>query len=428
MPSSPARSPPLRAFAHLPAYDFDFDYRGHTIRPAMLRNAHPSSAAAAGSGAAMSAGGGGGYGGAAAGTAVLQPVYEAPLMDDFDSYMFPDSPSAYDATDPSLRSDATSATHTSITADGTASTVTPPPPPTGGGGIATRSASAVAADHHDGGGGDDENNGSNAVSGIALLPPAIDWGLVESAQLYAPDGACVEPSTLYTGYSTVSVLIFVPRQSVELCALVYAKLAHLFQQVKARLVFITPWTPAQATTFLSRFERVAPFPGAIICDSATTLFSAFHLTRSPLRALFAGGGVSAPMRQGVRNAFSTVSYRAANRDIATTAVPSKRLKVGALVVRCLRGYAKRPHVAYAGEELATTGVGCYMDVLSACGVNEAFVPDVDVAQLYARFNSMRVTSMKARVADEKEANRLRGNNNKARASRRGGDRRNALKT
>lgn len=95
----------------------------------------------------------------------------------------------------------------------------------------------------------------------------------------------------------------------------------------------------------------------------------------------------------------------------------------------LRGYSKRPNVVYGAEETSLTGVGCYMDVLSACGVNEAFVPDIDVAQLYTRFNSMRVTSIKARCADEKEANRLRNGSNKARSSRKGGgDRRNALKS
>lgn len=131
------------------------------------------------------------------------------------------------------------------------------------------------------------------------------------------------------------------------------------------------------------------------------------------------------MRQGVRNAFSTVSYRAANRDIATTSVSSKRLKCGAIVWPSLRGYAKRPQIAYCNEESPPTGVGCYLDVLSACGVNEAFVPEIDVAQVFSRFNSMRVTSIKARTADEKEANRSRGQK-QSRGSRKS-DRRNALK-
>lgn len=254
----------------------------------------------------------------------------------------------------------------------------------------------------------------------------IDWHAVDAARLYAPDGAILDPCTLYTGYSTLVALIFVPRHSVELCALVYAKLAHLLQQASTRVVFVTAWTPQQARTFLSRFERVTPFPGSVVCDPHATLFSAFGFTRSPLRALFASTKVSAPMRQGVRNAFSTVTYRAQNRDIATTAVSSKRLKVGAVVLPALRGYAKRPMVMYGNEEGTQTGVGCYMDVLSTCGVNDAFVPEIDVSQLYARFNSMRATSMKARSADEKEANRLR--NAKHRGSRKSGDRRNALKT
>lgn len=131
------------------------------------------------------------------------------------------------------------------------------------------------------------------------------------------------------------------------------------------------------------------------------------------------------MRQGVRNAFSTVSYRAQNRDIASTPVSSKRLKCGAVVLPSLRGYAKRPVLTYVNEEAPSTGIGCYLDVLSACGVNEAFVPEIDVAQVYSRFNSMRVTSIKARSADEKEANRIRAQ--KQRASLRKEKGRNVLK-
>lgn len=363
-PDTPAT---LRAFAQLPAYEFDFDYRGHTIRTPLTRTASLANKTDA--------------------------LYDgSALADDFDSYMFPEAPSPYAATDPSsLPSDSTGTTHRSSASD----------------------------------------TGSTSASSTGSPPtPAVDWAAVDSAQLYSANGKPLDASHLYTGYSTLVTLVFVPRTAVELCALVYAKLAHLLQQASARLVFITPWTPQQATTFLSRFERVTPFPGSVICDPHASLFSAFDLTRSPLRALFSTSRVSAPMRQGVRNAFSTVTYRAQNRDIASTSVSSKRLKVGAVVMPALRGYAKRPEIVYAAEESTSTGVGCYMDVLAACGVNEAFVPDIDVAQLYARFNSMRVTSLKARVADEKEANRLRAaanNNNKARGSRKA-DRRNGLKT
>lgn len=257
-------------------------------------------------------------------------------------------------------------------------------------------------------------------------PPTspVDWSAVESAQIYTPHDSPLEPDKLYTGYCRFSVLVFVPRHAVELCALVYGKVAHLLLQAGARLCFITAWQPTQARLFLSRFERVSPFPGAIVCDPHAHLFSAFAFTRSPLRALFAANRVSAPMRQGMRNAFSTVTYRAQNRDIANTPVPSKRLKCGAVVLPNLRGYEKRPVVHYISDEHPSTGVGCYMDVLSACGVNEAFVPDVDVAQVYSRFNNMRATSIKARHADEKEANRLKNHRVRGSGKR---DIRNALK-
>lgn len=234
----------------------------------------------------------------------------------------------------------------------------------------------------------------------------IDWDAVDRCTLYTQDGSSIDPTHLYTGYTTFITLIFVPRDAVELCALVYAKLAHLLQQASSRLVFITSWTSTQANTFLSRFEKVTPFPGPIICDPSASLFHAVNLVRSPLRALFAAPRLSAPVRQGVRNAISSVGYRAQNRDIArNTTISAKRLKAGAVVVRSLRGYSKRPEVVYAAEEEPSTGVGCYMDVLDACGVNDAFVPDIDVAQLYSRFNSMRAASQKSRYADEREASR-----------------------
>lgn len=338
------RQDALGAFAHVGSYDFDYDYRGETTE----RRA------------------------------------QSPLVDDFDSYMFPD---------PGALPPASDVTHT-----------TQPSSDAGSSGSSAAAAAAAAA--------------------AALTGADVDWAAVDAAVLYAPDGTRVHAADLYNGYSTLVTLVFVPRTSVELCALVYAKLAHLLQQASCRLVFVTAWSCAQALTFLSRFEKVTPFPGAMICDPDAQLFAAFELTRSPLRALLAGGRVSAPMRQGMRNALSTVSYRAANRDIGSTAVSSKRLKAGAVVMPALRGYEKRPHVMYAAEETGSAGVGCYMDVLLACGVNDAFVPDIDVAQLYARFNSMRVTCLKARVADEKEANRVKSANRASRKS----ERRNALKT
>lgn len=356
----------LGLFAHLPAYQFDFDYRGDSIRHATLSpqlsaitQPHLDS----------------------------QPYTTSALVDDFDSYMFPDieeleRPRIFSHDYPQ---------HSSSSDLSQRRTDSQPPSP---------------------------------AKGTPPPPPEIDWRAVDAAQLFLPNGAQLDPDKLYTGYTKNVVLVFVRRQAVELAGLVYGKVAHLLQQAGARLVFVTAWEPSQAAIFLSRFERVSPFPGAIVCDPHASLFAAFGFTRSPFRALFSGPKVSAPMRQGVRNAFSTVSYRAQNRDIASTSVSSKRLKCGAVVLPSLRGYAKRPVLRYHGEEAPSTGVGCYLDVLDSCGVNEAFVPDIDVAQVYSRFNSMRVTSIKARTADEKEA---KVKAQKQSRSSRKNEKRNALK-
>lgn len=309
-----AHAAALGPFAHLPAYEFDFDYRGESV------------------------------GGSGAWSDYDEGAYGA--LDDFDSYMF--------AGDDDSES-------------GPAAPVPGAPRPGGAGGVS--------------------------------------WADVAAAPVFSPDGIRIDVSKLYTGCAKQTVLIFVPRSAVELAGLVYGKVAHLLQQAGARLIFVSAWSPEQALTFLSRFERVSPFPGLLICDPEVALFAAFGFVRSALRALVSVGKVSAPMRQGMRNAFSTVSYRAQNRDIASTAVPSKRLKCGAVVLPTVKGGTKTPAVSYIAEEAASTGTGCYLDVLAVCGVNDAFVPDVDVSQVYSRFNSMRATSIKARSADEKEATR-----------------------
>lgn len=378
-PSSAGTATPsasaLGAFAHLPAYEFDFDYRGDSIRHAAVPEPPQP----------------------------MEPrTYTPTVVDDFDSYMFPDAD--YPAADPAQLAAYHSA-HPLY--DSSASSIANPRPSV-----------ATPVSRH----AQSSAKGTASQSGA---PADVDWHAVDASQLFLPDGSGMEPDKLYTGYTKHVVLVFVPRQAVELAGLVYGKIAHLLQQSGARLVFVTAWAPAQARTFLSRFERVSPFPGALVCDPNATLFGAFGFTRSPLRALFSSSKISAPMRQGVRNAFSTVSYRAQNRDIASTPVSSKRLKCGAAVLPSLRGYAKRPVLTYLNDEAPSTGIGCYLDVLSACGVNEAFVPEIDVAQVYARFNSMRVTSIKARTADEKEANRLKAQ--KHRGSRQRDKGRNALK-
>lgn len=237
---------------------------------------------------------------------------------------------------------------------------------------------------------------------------------LHSSEVYTPDGRPLPLAKLVAGAASHAVLIFVPRDSVEISGLVYGKVAHLLQQAGVRLVFVSAWTPSQASTFLSRFEKLAPFPGLLVCDPAATLFSQFGFMRSKLGALIPSSRFSAPMRQGVRNALSTVSYRAQNRDIAFTNVPSSRLKCGAVVMepcapvttsslsQSSTGSEFHLPIIYSSEESTSTGVACYLDVLSACGVHGAFVPEIDVAHLYTRFNTMRATLVKARSADLKE--------------------------
>lgn len=241
--------------------------------------------------------------------------------------------------------------------------------------------------------------------------------VLDAFTVLAPDGGPVHLSRIAAAARTLCVLIFVPRDSVELAGLVYGKVAHLLQQAGCRLVFVTAWAPGQAATFLSRFERVSPFPGALVCDPGGGLFAHFGFTRTKLAALLSGTSRLAGPRHGMRNALAAAAYRARNRDLATTRTPSSRLRCGAVVLRSPSpsafspdgtpdssfGSIVTPDVVYHGLEGAGSGAACHIDVLAACRVHGAFVPNIDPAQLYKRFNNMRVTSQKARQQDEKEA-------------------------
>lgn len=483
-PSSASRndnhSPSLRAFAQLPQYQFDYDYRGHTLRAPVMRT-------------------------------VTSPCvhthadrtfhhYDASHVDDFDSYVFPEREDSTASPCPSCEDDDedvfedsrnirpsqhhhirpmrhrkqshADSTLTeqfdtfgqndvtrSISSDARMAAISMSSAPQATDHPLSRSSRArprARSSGHAVVGSDEtrrrqrglstlDNANDSTPAGENVDGDAIDWSLIRDAPLTFADGTPLLAERLYTGYCDLSVLLFLPRESVETCALVYAKVAHLLQQASTRLVFITAWSHEQASKFLNRFERIAPFPGTLVCDPSASLFTAFGLTRSPLRALFATNGISAATRQGVRNALSAVTYRAANRDIGSTAVPSKRLKAGAAVLKCLRGYDKIPDVVYVAAESVGTGVGCYLDVVAVTGVNDAFVPDIDVPQLLSRFNCMRATSLKARYADMRETGRVRSHHGSERAppqqrtaptgspppeekrSSRKGDRRNALK-
>lgn len=243
--------------------------------------------------------------------------------------------------------------------------------------------------------------------------------VLDAFTVLAPDGGPVHLSRIAASARTLCVLIFVPRESVELAGLVYGKVAHLLQQAGCRLVFVTAWAPGQAATFLSRFEKVSPFPGALVCDPAGGLFAHFGFTRTKLAALLSGTSrLAGPRGGGMRNALAAAAYRARNRDLANTRTPSSRLRCGAVVLRSPSpgavsrdsstpdssfGSIVTPDVVYHGFEGAGSGAACHIDVLAACRVHGAFVPNIDPAQLYKRFNNMRVTSQKARQQDEKEA-------------------------
>jgi hypothetical protein len=118
------------------------------------------------------------------------------------------------------------------------------------------------------------------------------------------------------------------------------------------------------------------FPGSLLCDPDATLYGAFGFKRGALASMLPS--VYMPMRHGVRNAVGTVSYRHANRDLATTHTRVSRIKTGAVVLENARHGGKLPNVLFREEEVAETGPGCYLDVLPVCGVNGAFVPELDI--------------------------------------------------
>ena len=243
---------------------------------------------------------------------------------------------------------------------------------------------------------------------------AADAGDLTRCEVYDVHGAAVTVGSLAAAARTHCVLVFTPRDAVEVSGLVYAKVAHALHAAGTRLVFVTAWLPHQARKFLARFERVSPFPGTMVCDPDAVLFARFGLVRTRL------GALAAAMRPSGRPRSRTMG-----RDISHTRTPSARLRSGAVVLRLpsaldvceesisslgLGGGVGAPGVVYHRAESAAAGVACHLDVLVACGADGAFVPDIDAAHLYRRFHNMRVTSQKARQADAKEAKvqRLRG--------------------
>lgn len=86
----------------------------------------------------------------------------------------------------------------------------------------------------------------------------IDWAAARAAYILRPTSERVRFEQFAVGLAKNTVLVFVTQKTIEVSALVYARVAHLLQQAGARIVFVSPWSPKQATEFLSQFERINP--------------------------------------------------------------------------------------------------------------------------------------------------------------------------
>jgi hypothetical protein len=241
----------------------------------------------------------------------------------------------------------------------------------------------------------------------------MDWGAARACVLLGPGGDKIRFEAVVSGLARWTVVVFVTQKNIEVSALVYGRVAHLLQDAGARLVFVSMWAPAQASAFLARFERVNPFPGALLCDPDAALFAACGFKRGALASLMPA--LHKPLKHGVRAAAAAASYRAANRDLATTATRAARVRTGAVVLAATRHTvgADGPEVALRAEEGAENGAGpgCYLDVLPVCGVNGAFIPDLDVQHVVSRFQNMRNNAIKAQQESAREDGRGRRSRN-----------------
>lgn len=261
-----------------------------------------------------------------------------------------------------------------------------------------------------GGDEDDLPSAAAAVGGEGKV-----LGVVAHCEVLDVQGNPVTVGKLATAARAHCVLVFAPREAVEVSGLVYAKVAHLLQAAGVRLIFVTAWLPHQARKFLARYERISPFPGTLVCDPDAVLFAHFGFLRSRL------GAWAAAIRPSGRPRSRKGTL---GRDISSTRTPSARLRSGAVVLRLptaldvcdassssLGAFAPDSgaaiRVVYHQSETPAAGAACHLDVLVACGANGAFVPDIDAAHLCRRFHNMRVTSQKARQADAKEQKALR---------------------
>lgn len=232
------------------------------------------------------------------------------------------------------------------------------------------------------------------VGGVGVKR-SVDWEVVESAKVRDVRGSEFEIKEKFWGGGT-AVLVFVTRGGIELCGLVYGKIAKLLEQADAKLMIVCPWEPEQAREFLRWFERVVAFPGELVCDPTLRLFHAFGFVKTIVQALMSPKlfAPSNPIRQGFRHAFDVMANRTHATGKLTADVSSYRLGSGAAVVGQTRRRVRVPNLLYLDDETTMSGIGCYLDVMAACGVEGAFIPDIDTAALYARFNNIRMASTK----------------------------------
>lgn len=109
----------------------------------------------------------------------------------------------------------------------------------------------------------------SATSGSSLDAHPIDWAAARSAYILKPSSERVRFEQFAVGLAKYTVFVFVTQKTVEVSALVYGRVAHLLHQAGARIVFVSPWSPKQASDFLSQFERINPVRGGCTFSVAT---------------------------------------------------------------------------------------------------------------------------------------------------------------
>jgi len=129
------------------------------------------------------------------------------------------------------------------------------------------------------------NGVNNLHNSHVKVSSGIPLGRLTFYEVLDINGIPITLGRLSTVARKNAIFIFVPRHSIEITALVYTKIAHLLHESGTKLIFVLPWLPIQARKFLTRFERISPFPGILVCDPDGTLFQKFGFVRSRLSTL-----------------------------------------------------------------------------------------------------------------------------------------------